>query len=168
MKVVPDLLLHPQQRFLVLKRAKFLSALMPQFFKHSLFIRCFKFKKTLMFHKSNNYWETLPLLDCSWLCFNFPRKSCCDSRFLHLHQFLSGNFLARSLIWTFTSQSSCSPPCFHPAWSSHIVPLFRLQYSCVTRSRFTERKLLYAGFTNQTNTKPSICLVVCLKLDSML
>lgn len=116
---------------------------MPQFFKHSLFIQCLKLKKTLMFHKSNNYWETLPLLDYSWLCFSFPRKSCCDSRFLHLHQFLSGNFLACSLIWTFTSQSSCSPPCFHPAWSSHTMPLFRLQYRCVTSSRFTEREQIF-------------------------
>lgn len=54
----------------------------------------------------------LSLLDLSWLFLSFPRKSCCDSRFLHLHQFLSGNFLVCSLIWTFTSCFSCSPPCF--------------------------------------------------------
>lgn len=69
--------------------------------------------ESILFHKSNNYWEkTKSLLDSSWQCFSFPRKSCCDSRFLHLHQFLSGNFLACSLIWTLTSQSGCTPPCF--------------------------------------------------------
>lgn len=60
---------------------------------------------------------------------SFPRKSCYDSRFLHLHQFLSGNFLACSLIWTFTSQSGCSPPSSCPAWSSDAMFHFRLRSS---------------------------------------
>lgn len=59
--------------------------------------------------------ENVPVVHSLWLCSNFSRKSCCDSKFLYLHQFLSGYFLACSLIWTFTSHSSSSPPFFPPS-----------------------------------------------------
>lgn len=100
-----------------------------------------------MFYKSSNYWEALLLLDFSWKCFSFPRKSCYDSRFLYLHQFLSDNFLACSLIWTFTSQSSCSL-CLPPARSTDAMLHFRLRYSsahssgCIAGLRLSVFKVL--------------------------
>lgn len=98
-----------------------------------------------MFHKSSNYWETQPWLDSSWQSLGFPRKSCCDSRFLHLHQFLSGNFLACSLIWTFTSRSSVLSSLLPPACLSEARLSLRLHFSMATSLGFAPDTCLPAS-----------------------
>lgn len=77
-----------------------------------------------------DYWESLCLPNSSWKCFGFPRKWCYDSRFLHLHQFLSGNFLASQpymdfhiTVWLLSSLPSSG------VLLSHAMLHFRLRKS---------------------------------------